>query len=202
MDINTGSLLKWIFKKQLIVFIIIFIIVFYAGYRFDISSLKTKRTELQTNEADLKQQMTMVANKKKAVSQAIGKYGELQAMLKQWKMKLILPSALPNLLHQLLESGANNHINFSLFKPLDDVKAGAYLKVPIKVIAVGSYHQIGVFLSQIANMPYIVVISALSLSNENKADVLGAKLAESANASNFLTAEMVLDVYMQPEQKP
>lgn len=74
-------------------------------------------------------------------------------------------------------------------------------KVPIKVVVVGSYHQLADFISQVANMPYIVAIGNFTLSNENQIGLLGETLAKQAQDQHLLTAELALDVYHTGESK-
>lgn len=74
-------------------------------------------------------------------------------------------------------------------------------KVPIKVVVVGNYHQLADFISQVANMPYVVSIGNFTLSNENQTGLLGETLAKQAQDQNLLTAELTLDVYHTGESK-
>jgi type IV pilus assembly protein PilO len=80
-------------------------------------------------------------------------------------------------------------------------KAVSYAKMPIKVVVVGTYHQIADFISQVANMPAIVVIGDFTISNENQNSLLGEKMAKQADAQHLLTGEMTLNVYHLPESK-
>jgi len=74
-------------------------------------------------------------------------------------------------------------------------------KVPIKVVVVGSYHQLADFISQVANMPYVVAIGNFTISNENQTGLLGETLAKQAQEQHLLTAELALDVYHTGESK-
>lgn len=76
-----------------------------------------------------------------------------------------------------------------------------YAKVPIKVVVVGSYHQLADFISQIANMPWIVSVGDFTISSDSQNPSLGDKLAKQAELQHLLTAEMTLDVYHVPESK-
>lgn len=68
-------------------------------------------------------------------------------------------------------------------------------KVPIKVVVVGNYHQLADFISQLANMPWIVAIGNFTISNENQTALLGETLAKQAVTQHLLSAELALDVY-------
>jgi type IV pilus assembly protein PilO len=83
----------------------------------------------------------------------------------------------------------------------EDVGAISYVKVPIKVVAVGNYHQIADFISQVANMPLVVVIGDFIVTDENQGVLLGDKLAKQATSQHLLTSEMTLEVYYPKESK-
>lgn len=83
----------------------------------------------------------------------------------------------------------------------EPVKVISFSKVPIKVVVVGSYHELADFISQVANLPWIVAVGNFTISNENTSTLLGDVMAKQATAQNLLSAELVLDVYNAPESK-
>lgn len=85
--------------------------------------------------------------------------------------------------------------------PPEPPKKYLFAKVPIKVVLVGTYHQIADFISQVANMPSIIVIGDFTISKESSNALLGEKLAKQAEAQHLLSAEMTLDVYHTLENK-
>jgi type IV pilus assembly protein PilO len=83
----------------------------------------------------------------------------------------------------------------------EEVEAISYVKIPIKVVVVGNYHQIADFISQVANMSLTVVIGDFMLTDENQGVLLGDKLAKQATSQHLLTSEMMLEVYHPKESK-
>jgi Tfp pilus assembly protein PilO len=76
-----------------------------------------------------------------------------------------------------------------------------FTKVPIKVVIVGDYHEISDFISQVANLPWIVSVSNFTITNEDETSLLGDKLAKQAVTQHLLSAEMTLEIYTLPESK-
>lgn len=188
------------FKIRLIFFILIFIVVFFIGYYWHLSSLSQSLSDEKQQESELKQQYEMIVARESILKQELVEYPAIQKTLMQWKQKLIVYSELPELINEILKIGANNHLNFSQFNPGTEEKVDShsetiYYKTPINMIAVGSYHQLSDFVSQVANLPNIVVIGDFVISNENTNEMLGEKLAAQANAENLLTASMTFEVY-------
>lgn len=202
MKINLNTIYQWPFKKQMPIFGIIFIVIIIIGYSWNIANLKTKILSAQDQEAYLKQQINMVIDKEAAYKAELAQYPTFLKTLIDWKAKLILSTELSDLLKDILKIGATNNIFFSLFDPADSpVKDGTYDKIPINMIMVGSYNKTADFISQLSNMPRIIVIRDFTISNENKADEIGAKMAEQAAAQHLLTTKMQIEIYIQPETK-
>lgn len=178
---------------------VVFLATLFLGYKFDLSSLSKRLTTEMRQEGDLKAQYESLMQKKAILNYDISHLPALRAQLAEWKKSIIKHDELAELLNTILRTSGNNHLYVSLFDPEAAAKDGEYEKLPIKLIVVGSYHQLADFISQIANLPQLVAIGDFLISTENKNDVLGDKLAKQANEQNLLTAELQLAVYYQPE---
>jgi Tfp pilus assembly protein PilO len=105
-------------------------------------------------------------------------------------------SEIAELLNQILKVGVSNNVIITLFNPGEMSKEEYYKKMLVKAVMVANYFEFASFISQITNLDKVVSINNFTLSNENKADMLGAKLAQKANANNLLTAEVIIEVYL------
>lgn len=200
-SLNFNTMYDWPAGAKAVVLGILFLVVFYFGYRWDITSLKSKYQDLVGQETDLKLQFESIVDKKETLKMELVQFPSLELMLKDWRKQLPTQDNLPELLNEILKMGASRHIFFTLFDPGDDVKEKPYWFVPIKMVMVGDYDQIAIFLSQLANMPWILAISDFVFSDENKNDMLGARLATIANEQNLLTAEVNLRIYFIPPKQ-
>jgi type IV pilus assembly protein PilO len=55
-----------------------------------------------------------------------------------------------------------------LFQPSGEIKKDFYAELPIKIKVIGSYHQMGEFVSGIAALPRIVTLDEMKITRENK----------------------------------
>ncbi len=186
-------------KTRLLIVVLLFAIVFYIGYAWDLAGLKTKIANNHQQEDTIKQQLALVISQEEATKHFVSELWNFQSSLNRWKKKLITHVQLPELLNEILKYGSGNHIYFDLFNPGDETMEQQYVKIPIKVIAIGTYHQLADFISQVANMPWIVVVSNFTISSKDDTNALGTQMAEIAKSENLLTAEMTLVVYMLPQ---
>jgi len=197
--INLNMIYQWPLKKQISIFAAIFIIVFLFGYNWDLSTIKRKIVSSQQGEVDVKQQLNAIFANEANHMDELAVYPEYQNKVASWTKKLITRPQMPALIKDILKLGAVNNIYFSLFDPIAEEQDETYTRIPINMVMVGSYSQLAVFVSQIANLPQLVSIKKFLITNENKADELGAELADKAAAEKLLTAKMRIEIYLMPE---
>jgi len=68
------------------------------------------------------------------------------------------------LLTDINQAGAGRGLQFELFKPAQVVVRDYYAELPIDIRVSGSYHDIGAFAGDMANLPRIVTLNNMSLS--------------------------------------
>ena len=115
LKINYSSIYQWPLKRQIPIFAIIFIAVFFVCYKWSISDLKIQILAAQDQESDLKQQISMVISSETNQRSELTEYPVARDLLTTWQAKLITHSRLPDLLKQILKIGEANNIYFSLF---------------------------------------------------------------------------------------
>ena len=79
----------------------------------------------------------------------------LQQMLRQLPSKTEMPDLIIDVSQTALSSGLNNE----LFKPGDETLKEFYAEKPIALRLVGSYHQFGAFVSGVASLPRVVILT-------------------------------------------
>ncbi|WP_420474797.1 type 4a pilus biogenesis protein PilO [Noviherbaspirillum sp. ST9] len=68
------------------------------------------------------------------------------------------------LLSDINQAGLGRGLQFELFKPGQVIVKDYYAELPIDIKVTGSYHDIGAFTSDIANLPRIVTLNNLNLA--------------------------------------
>lgn len=198
VKLNIKNFYDWPATTRRLIVGLLCIVVFYFAYTWDIDAIKSTLANKKNKESDLKKELELVVKKEITISNGLTQYKDLVNLLINWQKKFVQYSDLPELLNMILKIGSLNHVYFALFTPGEQAQDNYYYKVPIRIIALGSYHQLANFISQVANMSWIVVISDFNISTEAKNDVLGPKLAAHATEQNLLTAEINLNIYRLP----
>jgi type IV pilus assembly protein PilO len=192
---NPDNISEWPRPLRFLIVLLFFVMVFYGGYHFDLVQLSQRVLAVEQQEKDLKQQLKIVYSKKVTIENEISQLPALKNVLNVWQKKLAQPKELPELLHQILKVGVTNDLQFVFFNPGAERVEGAYSSQPIKVVTVGNYHQIATFVSQIANMPTIVVVKNFTITKGNTTATASTAAPVASVPQDHLTAEFLLEVY-------
>ncbi len=84
----------------------------------------------------------------------------LQQMLRQLPGKTEMPDLLVDISQAALASGITNE----LFEPQVEITKDFYAEKPISLRMVGSYHQFGDFMSNVASLPRVVILTMHDIS--------------------------------------
>ena len=121
-------------------------------------------------EYGIQQEEKLRADYKAKIQQAVN----LEALRKQKEqvgeyvatLEKQLPSKaeMDALLSDINQAGLGRGLQFELFRPGQVVVKDYYAELPINIRVTGSYHDVGAFTSDIANLPRIVTLNSLNLT--------------------------------------
>ncbi|GMU43589.1 MAG: type 4a pilus biogenesis protein PilO [Xanthomonadales bacterium] len=117
------------------------------------------RTE-QTLRADFEQKQERAANLQAYREQLQQIELVLQQMLRQLPNKNEMPDLLVDISQTALSTGIANE----LFEPQPEITKDFYAEKPISLRMVGSYHQFGQFVSGVASLPRVVILTMHDIS--------------------------------------
>ncbi|HRN62385.1 MAG TPA: type 4a pilus biogenesis protein PilO, partial [Luteimonas sp.] len=85
---------------------------------------------------------------------------QLQQMLRQLPSRTEMPALINDISQTALATGIGNE----LFKPGPEAPKEFYAEKPIELKMVGSYHQFGAFVSGVASLPRVVIMTMHDIS--------------------------------------
>jgi len=134
------------------------------GYFFYWSSQFEEQQRLADNEVRLRQEFTT----KTALAINLGALQAQRIQVDQYveRLQKQLPSKaeMAALLSDINQAGIGRGLQFELFKPGQVVVRDYYAELPIDIKVSGSYHDIGAFAADMANLPRIVTLNNMSLT--------------------------------------
>ncbi|MET3008173.1 type 4a pilus biogenesis protein PilO [Stenotrophomonas koreensis] len=144
---------KVVFCVVLALFIVVmgYLLVF-RGQQEELAGLERKEVELR---AEFEKEQGRAVNLEPLKQQLAQMEQVLQQMLRQLPSKTEMPDLIIDVSQTALSSGLNNE----LFQPGVEVPREFYAEKPIKLRMVGSYHQFGAFVSGVASLPRVVILT-------------------------------------------
>jgi type IV pilus assembly protein PilO len=156
MALSIDSILKLSTQKKVLILVAILCVIaglyLYAFFLPQQESLKVARGELTRLAKEL--------NESKAITRDLQKFKEqVQKLNEELKTALTqLPNEreIPEILKNISSLGKESNLEFTLFRPKPEVPQQFYAQVPIELVALGSYHNIGIFFDKVSKLPRII----------------------------------------------
>lgn len=117
---------------------------------------------------------------------------EVSHLVGQLEKQLPSKAEMDAVLSDINHAGVGRGAQLVLFKPGDTVVKEYYAELPIAVRVVGSYHDLGAFASDLANLPRIVTLHNVQVVQQDKDKGKDGLLTMDATAKTFR--------YLDPEE--
>ncbi len=152
----------------LLILILAYLLVF-RGQGEELEGLESQESTLRT---EFEQKAGRAANLQPLKQQLAQMEQVLQQMLRQLPSKTEMPDLIVDISQTALSSGLTNE----LFQPGPETPKEFYVEKPIALRMVGSYHQFGAFVSGVASLPRVVILTMHDISLQpvnSKAGITG-----------------------------
>ena len=157
-DLDLENIGSWPAALKVILLTLLFVALLVAGFYLHIEELNkglaTVKQEEQTLRVDFEQKAFEAANLeayKAQLAEMEERFGALVAQLPS-------ETEVPGLLEDITDKGELNGLNIERIDLLDEQEQNFYVELPIAIEAIGSYHDIGAFISGMAGLPRIVTL--------------------------------------------
>ena len=127
---------------------------------------------------------TIAGNKRRELMEQV-----LQQMLRQLPSKTEMPDLIIDISQTALSSGLTNE----LFEPEQEQVKEFYAEKPIKLRMVGSYHQFGAFVSGVASLPRVVILTMHDINLKPKDKTSGNARSGALELSGTVKTYRYLD---------
>lgn len=157
---NPGN---WPLYVRVAAMVILMIIIAGVGYWQLVTPLLGELATVQQEEVGLK---TDFETKQKKVAALDALKEQLAEMERSFGAMLrVLPSKadIPNLLIEISQTRLANSLEEELFQPQGESPKEFYAEVPNRITVVGTYHEMGGFVSGVAALPRIVTIEDVDI---------------------------------------
>lgn len=165
---NIGS---WPTSVRLTAALILFVLVLGGGFFYfsqdKIAELETVKGKEEPLKTEFRAKQGKAVNLEAYKEQMVEMKKRFGSMLRQLPQK----TEVADLLVEISQTGLSNNLEFSLFKPSEEIRKEFYAELPVDIEVTGTYHDFGGFATGIAALPRIVTIHDVEMApNKKKKD--------------------------------
>jgi type IV pilus assembly protein PilO len=172
-ELDFNNIGNWPQKAKMVFCALLTLVILILSYLLVIRGKVEELDGLENKESTLRTQFE--TEQKKAVNleplkQQLAQMEQvLQQMLRQLPSKTEMPDLIIDVSQTALSSGLNNE----LFQPGAESPKEFYAEKPIALRLVGSYHQFGAFVSGVASLPRVVILTMHDINLKPKDPKVG-----------------------------
>lgn len=194
---NVGS---WPLAIKIIIWLLVFVGALVAGYFLHVTSLQQELAKTQAKEQTLK----------KDYEEKFGRAAHLEAYRRQQKemeesfeailRQLPSDTEIPGLIEDITLVGLKNGLSFTSIDLEPERAHEFYVEKPIRIVVSGSYHDLGAFVSDVADLSRIVTLHDFKIAPENRRNQRNAAEAGEGGV-DMLTMTILAKTYRYNDQR-
>jgi type IV pilus assembly protein PilO len=190
-NLDRNNIGGWPRTVKIFFIVVLVAVLLFAGWYFYISGKQDDLASAQSKELQLKDEFSskqaQVVNLEGLKQQLAEMNDLLRQMLRQLPSKTEMPALLVDISQTALSAG----LETELFQPGTEHPKEFYAEQPIAIRMQGTYHQFGTFISGVASLPRVVILTMHDVSLQ--ATQAGSKNAPPAGGR--LTMEGTVKTY-------
>ncbi|ODU44572.1 type 4a pilus biogenesis protein PilO [uncultured Aquimonas sp.] len=152
---------------------VVVLILFFGWYLF-VSTQQDQLETLRRAEVGLRDDFEKEQAKAVNLEPLKEQLAEMEAMLQQMLRQLPSRTEMPDLIVDISQTALASGIANELFQPQPEIRKEFYAEKPISLRMVGSYHQFGDFVSGVASLPRVVIMTMHDISLKPRDEKVGA----------------------------
>lgn len=188
-DLSVDNIGTWPLPVKIISWLLVFALIIGGGIHFIITG---KQQELETavaKEASLKKDFERKAYQAANLEAYRQQMEEMESSFGALLSQLPSDTEVPGLLEDITNKGVGSGLAFKQIQLQSEKTHEFYVELPISIQVVGTYHDMGAFVSGVASLPRIVTLKDFSIKPQGgRRD--NSKLEMQITASTYRYREM------------
>ena len=163
-DLDFDNIGNWPGPIKIILCLLILIGVTVGGYYYHIEELQLQLAKVEAQEVELKKDFEKKAFQAANLEAYRQQMVEMEESFGALVSQLPSDTEVPGLLEDITNKGLLNGLEIGSIKLNKEQAKEFYVELPISIQAVGSYHDLGAFVSGMAGLPRIVTLHDFGIS--------------------------------------
>lgn len=162
-DLSVDNIGSWPLPIKIITWLIVFVLIIGAGFQFIVVDLQEQKAKEISREASLKQDFESKAYQAANLDAYRQQMEDMEESFGALISQLPSDTEVPGLLEDITNKGINSGLSFSTIALQNEVTREFYVELPIRIVASGTYHDMGAFVSGVASLPRIVTLKDFTI---------------------------------------
>ena len=161
---NVGS---WPLPVKMLIWALLLVLVVAAGYYYHVEDLQLALATAEAKEIDLKKDFETKAFQAANLNAYRQQMVEMEESFGALVSQLPSDTEVPGLLEDITNKGLLNGMEIAGIDLQAEQESEFYVELPIEIVASGSYHDLGAFISSMAALPRIVTLHDFQISSSS-----------------------------------
>jgi len=157
-DLNFENLGSWPLPIKIISGVMLFALLVTGGYYLHIEALQLRLEGVRKQEVTLRRDFEQKAFEAANLAAYKRKMVEREESFGALVSQLSSDTEVPGLIEDITNKGELNGLAIETIDLLQEIPQEFYVELPIQINAVGSFHDLGAFISGMAGLPRIVTL--------------------------------------------
>jgi type IV pilus assembly protein PilO len=195
---NMGS---WPQQAKVGFCVIVSLLIIFLSWWLFVRDKLSELEQLENKETELRQEFETKQGRAANLEPLKQQLAQMEEQLKQMLRQLPSKTEMPDLIVDISQTALATGIANELFQPGPEIPKEFYAEKPIMLRMVGTYHQFGGFVSGVATLPRVVIMTMhdISLQPRNK-DKSGKPLPITPNSPLELAGTVKTYRYLDEEE--
>lgn len=195
-DLDFNNIGGWPQKAKLGFSVIAGFLICVVAYFLLIQGQRDELESLESKETSLRQDFSKKQNRAANLEPLKAQMQEMETVFQQMLRQLPSKTEMPDLIVDISQTALSSGLESELFEPQPEQTQEFYAEKPIALRFVGSYHEFGAFVSGVANMPRVVIMTMHDISLKPRENKVG-------DASENLVLEGTIKTYryLDPDEQ-
>ena len=163
-NLDTSNPGSWPLPVKLAACIMAGLVIIGLVWYFWVADQRTQLEGLVRKQDDLKKQFEDKQGRAANLEPLKHQLAQMELMLQQMLRQLPSKNEMPDLIVDVSQTALATGISNELFQPGPETAKEFYAEKPINLRMVGTYHQFGAFVSGVASLPRVVIMTMHNIS--------------------------------------
>lgn len=171
-ELDFESIGVWPYPIRVLLLVSLFVLVLVGTYFLHIKELNSQHEFARAQEVTLKKQFEEKAGQAANLDAYRQQMVELEESFDILRAQFPSDTEVPGLLEDITEIGLGSSLNITSIALQPERAAELYVELPIKISALGGYHDFGSFVSGVASLSRIVTLHDFTITDTKNGGLL------------------------------